>query len=70
MANTATTMHRDPVCGMAVDEGKAAGSSEYQGEKLLLRPILPGEVQDRSGPLSAALGIRHSEAPGRKSETS
>ena len=33
MANTATTMHRDPVCGMAVDESKAAGSSEYQGEK-------------------------------------
>jgi Cu+-exporting ATPase len=25
--------HRDPVCGMTVSEAKAAGSSEYQGQK-------------------------------------
>ena len=29
----ATTTHRDPVCGMAVDEAKAAGSSAYRGRK-------------------------------------
>ena len=23
--------HRDPVCGMQVDEGSAAGSSEHEG---------------------------------------
>jgi len=24
-------MHKDPVCGMTVDEAKAKGKSEYQG---------------------------------------
>lgn len=28
MANT----HRDPVCGMDVDDGSAAGRSQYQGQ--------------------------------------
>jgi Cu+-exporting ATPase len=31
MPNMTTTTHRDPVCGMRVNEAKAAGSSEYQG---------------------------------------
>ena len=26
-------MARDPVCGMAVEEGRAAAVSEYKGEK-------------------------------------
>jgi Cu+-exporting ATPase len=29
MPNVTTTAHRDPVCGMTVDEEKAAGTSEY-----------------------------------------
>jgi Cu+-exporting ATPase len=33
MANATRTTHRDPVCGMAVDAAKAAGATEYQGEK-------------------------------------
>ena len=32
MANVTTTTHRDPVCGMTVDEAKAAGSSEHRGQ--------------------------------------
>ena len=31
MEETATSIHRDPVCGMSVDEAKAAGSAEHQG---------------------------------------
>jgi Cu+-exporting ATPase len=31
MADATTTTHRDPVCGMSVDEAKAAGSAEHQG---------------------------------------
>jgi Cu+-exporting ATPase len=33
MANATSTTHRDPVCGMTVDAAKAAGATEYQGEK-------------------------------------
>lgn len=28
----ATTTHTDPICGMKVEEEKAAGQSEYQGQ--------------------------------------
>jgi Cu+-exporting ATPase len=31
MPNITTTTHRDPACGMRVNEAKAAGSREYQG---------------------------------------
>ena len=31
MSNVATTAHRDPVCGMVIDEAKEAGNSEYRG---------------------------------------
>jgi Cu+-exporting ATPase len=33
MANATSTTRRDPVCGMTVDPAKAAGATEYQGEK-------------------------------------
>lgn len=32
MSNVATKTHRDPVCGMVVDEAKEAGNSEYRGQ--------------------------------------
>src|SRR6516225_7044626 len=31
MADATTTIHRDPVCGMSVDETKAAGNAEHEG---------------------------------------
>jgi YHS domain-containing protein len=33
MNSRRSTMAKDPVCGMEVDENKAAGSSVYNGKK-------------------------------------
>ena len=45
------TMNRatDPVCGMTVDPGSAAGKHEYNGQDLLfLQPALRSEIHRRS----------------------